>query len=166
MKKFTLLAAMGVITASVAVAGTPTIDGTFDGVGVWGSPIATNSTPGFAGATATALYLTDDANYVYFGASVTGLQSWMTYGFAIDARAGGSNGPETWGRKSTTTSRVSETTMHPNLSSVVKWITVGLSATNGMVRHGRGLERISFRAVMHPPLTRTDLLRPGFPSRF
>lgn len=99
MKKFTLLAAMGVITASVAVAGTPTIDGTFDGAGVWGSPIATNSTPGFSGTTATALYVTDDANYVYFGASVTGLQSWMSYGFAIDARAGGSNGLETWGRQ-------------------------------------------------------------------
>ncbi|MGC8741007.1 MAG: hypothetical protein ACP5UB_06070 [Candidatus Sumerlaeaceae bacterium] len=101
MKRFTLVAGILAMTAGVALAGTPTIDGSFDGESVWGPAIATNSTPGFsdAGTTATALYVTDDANYVYFGASVTGLGTWMTYGFVIDARAGGTNSQDTWSRQ-------------------------------------------------------------------
>ncbi len=88
-----------ILCASMAIAawaGTPTIDGSFDGESVWGTPVATNSTPGFveAGATATDLYVTDDANYVYFGAAVTGLDEVMYFGFAIDCRLGGANSQE------------------------------------------------------------------------
>jgi hypothetical protein len=101
MKKVVSLAAVCGIAASISFAGTPTIDGTFDGTSVWGSAVATNSTAGFGGVTATALYVTDDADYVYFGASVTGLQSWMNYGFAIDSKSGGGNTPEPWGRQIT-----------------------------------------------------------------
>jgi hypothetical protein len=101
MKKVALLSAACGLASALAFGGTPTIDGTFDGVSVWGNPVATNSNPGFsgAGATATALYVTDDANYVYFGAEVTGLAGWMSYGFAIDARTGGANSQDTWARQ-------------------------------------------------------------------
>jgi hypothetical protein len=101
MKKVALLSAACGLASALAFGGTPTIDGTFDGVLVWGIPVATNSNPGFsgAGATAIALYVTDDANYVYFGAQVTGLAGWMSYGFAIDARTGGANVQEPWQRQ-------------------------------------------------------------------
>lgn len=101
MKRIATIAAGIATVASLAGAATPTIDGTFDGTAVWGSPIATNSNPGFsgAGATATALYVTADATYVYFGAAVTGLAGWQTYGFAIDSKAGGGNTQEPWSRQ-------------------------------------------------------------------
>ncbi len=101
MLKDITVAALCAGMATVAWAGTPTIDGSFDGTSVWGTAVATNSNPGFsgAGATATALYVTDDATYVYFGAEVTGLASWQSFGFAIDSRSGGGNTQETWGRQ-------------------------------------------------------------------
>ncbi|MCX7626364.1 MAG: hypothetical protein N2Z21_09165 [Candidatus Sumerlaeaceae bacterium] len=101
MRKLTLCATICAVASSLAFGGTPTIDGTFDGESVWGSAVATNSNPGFsgAGATATALYVTDDSNYVYFGAQVSGLAGWMSFGFAIDARSGGSNSQDTWARQ-------------------------------------------------------------------
>lgn len=99
MNRLALCATVCAVASSVAFAGTPTIDGTFDGVSVWGSAVGTNSSPGWAGVTATDLYVTDDSNYVYFGAQVSGLQSWMSFGFAIDARSGGANSQDTWARQ-------------------------------------------------------------------
>jgi hypothetical protein len=77
------------LAATCAFAGTPTIDGTFDGTGTWGDTVSTNTTSGWAGVTATNLYTTNDANYVYFACQFTGLATWMSYGFAIDSKAGG-----------------------------------------------------------------------------
>jgi hypothetical protein len=95
------LATSLLLVGGLALGGTPTIDGTFDGVSVWGDAVTTNSNPGFsdAGATATALYVTDDSSYVYLGAAVTGLGSWMSFGFVVDAKTGGSNSQDTWGRQ-------------------------------------------------------------------
>ncbi|RMH30642.1 MAG: hypothetical protein D6691_01010 [Candidatus Hydrogenedentota bacterium] len=100
MKRLLSVIAISAVSAGI-YAGTPTIDGTFDGVSVWGPAVATNSNPGFsgAGATATDLYVTDDASYVYFGAQISGLAGWMSFGFAIDSQSGGGNTQETWGRQ-------------------------------------------------------------------
>ncbi len=84
---------------SLSWAGTPTIDGNFDGESVWGTSVASNSTPGWAGTEAQELYVTSDANYVYFGALVQGVQNWMSYGFAIDCKNGGGNTQEPWMRQ-------------------------------------------------------------------
>jgi hypothetical protein len=99
MKKVALLLAACGLVSGLAFGGTPTLDGTFDGTSVWGDPVSTSSTTGFAGVTATALYVTTDTQYVYFGAQVSGLQNWMSYGFAIDARSGGANVQEPWQRQ-------------------------------------------------------------------
>lgn len=99
MKKVLLTLAVLGITGT-AFAGTPTIDGTFDGTGVWGTAIATDpGGDGWSGvADATNLYVTDDATYVYLGADcVNG--SWQSWGFAINTTSGGGNTQEPWSRQ-------------------------------------------------------------------
>jgi hypothetical protein len=94
------VAALGITSASLAA--TPTIDGVFDGAGVWGTPFATNATPGWAGMTAANLYVTSDTAYAYFGCEVNGMGTWQSYGFAIDSitTAGTPNGTqEPWTRQ-------------------------------------------------------------------
>ncbi|MFM2268963.1 MAG: hypothetical protein RL757_2404 [Bacteroidota bacterium] len=77
---------------------TPTLDGVFDGAAVWGAPIATaDGTAGWQGVNVGAIYATFDANYVYLGATVTGAQDWMDWGFAINSQAGGGTA-EVWAR--------------------------------------------------------------------
>ncbi|MBX3729071.1 MAG: hypothetical protein KF858_07780 [Candidatus Sumerlaeia bacterium] len=99
MKK--LCAFAGFLAVSgVAFAGTPTIDGTFDGEGVWGAPVATDpGSDGWAGVDATALYVTHDATYLYLGAACAN-SSWQNFGFAISTDSGtGGNTAEPWGRQ-------------------------------------------------------------------
>ncbi len=95
-KNFTLLLA-GLCTVAVGFAGTPTIDGNFDGTGVWGEAVGTgDGNAGWSEANAKKLYVTYDANYVYFGAECTA-QAWQQYIFVINTKVGGgTNDP--WGR--------------------------------------------------------------------
>ncbi len=86
--------------AAFSFAGTPTMDGTFDGVGVWGSPVATADVDaGWAGAQARVLYVTYDANYAYFGAEVKA-STWMAWAFAINTKSGGGSS-DSWSRQIT-----------------------------------------------------------------
>jgi hypothetical protein len=90
-RNFTLLTLLFAVTFSFA--GTPTIDGVFDGTGVWGSNLGGtdlgvgwpgySETPVGTNADAKAIYITSDANYIYFGASMV-CGSWMKVGFVIN----------------------------------------------------------------------------------
>ncbi|WP_207495617.1 hypothetical protein [Aridibaculum aurantiacum] len=99
MKKiFTLFVASMAIQFSYA--GTPTLDGVISPSEGWGSPIAVgNNIPGWAGANAKALYVTADANYVYFGAEVSA-QTWMSWAFIVNTKAGGATN-DSWARQVT-----------------------------------------------------------------
>jgi hypothetical protein len=67
----------------------PTIDGSFDGVGVWGSAVATNATIGWNNNEANALYVTYDNDYIYFGAQVSSVGNWQSWGFLVNTKTGG-----------------------------------------------------------------------------
>ncbi len=72
-------------------AGTPVMDGLFDGEDVWGSPAyIADGVAGWAGANAKKIYITDDANYIYFGAEVSAAQ-WMSWCFIVNTKDGGGN---------------------------------------------------------------------------
>lgn len=76
---------------------TPTLDGTFDGLSVWGSPIAMgDGNVGWSNAEAKNLYTTRDNNYLYLGAELSA-ESWQECGFAINSQVGGDSS-EVWGR--------------------------------------------------------------------
>jgi Secretion system C-terminal sorting domain len=91
------------LCTTLSWAGTPTMDGVFDGVGVWGAARsvadgASNGTAGeaFGVANAKRLYITTDANYVYLGAEVTAT-SWLQFAFLINTKSGGGT-TDSWGR--------------------------------------------------------------------
>lgn len=68
------------------------MDGTFDGEGKWGSPVATaDQVAGWSGVNAKKLYITYDETYVYFAAEVD-YASWQKWVFLINTipAAGGS----------------------------------------------------------------------------
>jgi hypothetical protein len=93
---FTFLA-MGILSTQLIMAGTPVIDGTFDGEPVWGAPIGTgDGVAGWNNSNARKLYLTFDNNYVYFGAECRS-DNWQQFIFAINTKVGG-NGEDPWGR--------------------------------------------------------------------
>jgi Secretion system C-terminal sorting domain len=70
-------------------AGTPVIDGTFDGTGVWGAAKSVSDlTDGWSGTNAKKLYITSDATYIYFGAELVAA-SWQKAGFVINTKVGG-----------------------------------------------------------------------------
>lgn len=73
------------------------MDGSFDGVGEWGSPVAVgDQTAGWAGANAKNLYVVENGDYVYFGADITA-SPWMNWAFIISTKSGG--GPDdSWAR--------------------------------------------------------------------
>jgi len=105
MKRLSFFSA-ALATTALAFAGTPTMDGTFDGTSTWGNAVAEDSTspaqPGWQGFDATALYVTSDATYAYFGASLANLGGdWQTFGFAISTTSGGGNVGDVWGRQFT-----------------------------------------------------------------
>jgi len=95
-KKFTLWVSC-LFACSVSFAGTPVIDGTFDGEGVWGAPIGTgDGVEGWSGTNARKVYLTSDANYVYFGAECRA-DNWMQFIFVVNTKTGG-GANDSWGR--------------------------------------------------------------------
>lgn len=84
-------------TFNIKVYSHPVIDGQFDGIGVWGNPIAVaDSVAGWAGAMAKNIYVSEDQNYYYFGAFVKAYQS-LNWTFLINTKPGGS-ASESWGR--------------------------------------------------------------------
>lgn len=94
MKKMIIIL---MLISSVGFAVTPTIDGVFDGTGVWGSAISTaDDVAGWDIANAKNVYMTFDATYVYFGAEVVA-QSWYQFAFALNTKAGGGS-TEVWSR--------------------------------------------------------------------
>lgn len=93
-----LFLSIGVI--ATLFAGTPTMDGTFDGLGVWDTPVASADVNiGFAGAQARNLYITYDGSYAYFGAEVIA-SPWMAWAFAINTKPGGGTN-DSWSRQIT-----------------------------------------------------------------
>ncbi|MEM1326314.1 MAG: alpha-amylase family glycosyl hydrolase [Bacteroidota bacterium] len=75
----------------------PTIDGTFDGTAVWGTPIGSGTSNGeWANAEANNLYLAEDACYLYLAAEVNAAQ-WMNWVFALNTTTGGGT-TDTWSR--------------------------------------------------------------------
>ena len=97
-RNFTLLALLFALTFSFA--GTPTMDGVFDGTGVWGAARSVSDlTPGWNGANAKRLYITFDASYIYLGAEITAA-SWQQFTFLINTKAGGGTA-DSWARKIT-----------------------------------------------------------------
>jgi len=101
MKKNCLLLCILTFSVSVLTAGTPVIDGVFDGESVWGSPAAVaDGVVGWSDVNVDRIYVTYDADYAYFAAvfhSGGYPAGWMRVAFAINVRTdGGWNCP--WGQ--------------------------------------------------------------------
>lgn len=95
--KFTQLAILLACCQSPALAGTPMLDGSFDGEGVWGAPLAVaDGNAGWANANARKLYITFDNDYVYFGGEFSA-ESWQQFIFVVNTKEGGGSS-DAWGR--------------------------------------------------------------------
>jgi alpha-amylase len=82
---------------SLNVVNHPIMDGMFEGVGIWGSPVHTADTLiGWDSTMAKEIYVTEDENYFYFGAKVRARQS-MNWVFLINTKWGG-GATDSWGR--------------------------------------------------------------------
>jgi len=100
MKRKFLLAFSGFAITTSLWAGTPVINGAFDGEGVWGTPVGTgDAVAGWAGANAKKLYVTSDNDYVYFGGEFSAT-SWQQFIFVVNTKSGGGSN-DAWGRKIT-----------------------------------------------------------------
>ena len=101
MKRFvTFFVASLLICVTALTAGTPVIDGIFDGEEVWGAPVAVaDRVPGWSDVNIDKLYVTYDDSYVYFaGLFVPGGEPapWMRAAFDFNVKADG--GPyDPWG---------------------------------------------------------------------
>ncbi|GAB6283640.1 MAG: hypothetical protein STSR0008_24250 [Ignavibacterium sp.] len=80
----------------------PTMDGTFDGESIWGTPkeIA-DGTAGWANVNAKRIFVTNDDTYIYLGAEVTA-SDWMNWAFIINTKSGGGSN-DSWSRNITYT---------------------------------------------------------------
>lgn len=102
MRKSYLPVWLGVLLLAIsAPAGTPVIDGSFDGESVWGTPVATaDGVAGWSSVNVDKIYVTYNETYAYFAAVFVtdGYPAgWMRVAFAINVRAdGGWNDP--WGQ--------------------------------------------------------------------
>lgn len=95
MRTLSFLILLGCI--SLGIAGTPVIDGIFDGEAVWGAPKhVADGIPGWADANAKKLYITDDETYIYFGAEVSAAK-WMSWAFIVNTKDGGGS-YDSWSR--------------------------------------------------------------------
>ncbi len=96
MKNFTFLSAC-LLAGNLLFAGTPVIDGIFDGTNVWGNESGSgDGVDGWANANARKLYVTYDDNYVYFGVTCKA-EEWQSFVFAVNTKSGGSS-MDSWGR--------------------------------------------------------------------
>lgn len=76
------------VNATTLPAPTIAMDGVFEGTLIWGEPIATgDGNPGWVGVNVSALYMTTDDNYVYFGAEVA-YDNWQRFAFLINTIPG------------------------------------------------------------------------------
>ncbi len=84
-------------TFNVTVRSRPVMDGVYEGTGVWNAAlIVADTLAGWDGAEAKEVYVVQDNNYVYFGASVRARQG-MNWVFAINTKSGGGTS-DSWGR--------------------------------------------------------------------
>ena len=73
------------IFLNIGFSGTPTLNGSFDGVATWGTPVATaDGTAVWNSANAKKIYVTYDGTYYYFGAEIVA-SDWHQWAFAIVA---------------------------------------------------------------------------------
>ncbi len=80
------------------MAGTPVLDGVISPADGWGSPVVVaDGAAGWASGNAKNLYVTSDANYVYFAAEVNA-SGWMAWAFIVNTKAGGA-ASDSWSRK-------------------------------------------------------------------
>lgn len=84
-------------TFSMQVEAIPTMDGVFEGEGVWGVPLAVADTlDGWDTTRVYEIYVTHDPTYYYLGAKVKARQ-WMNWAFLVNTKPGGGT-TESWGR--------------------------------------------------------------------
>lgn len=97
MKKKSTFLATFMFAGYLLFAGTPTIDGTFDGEGIWGAALATgDGNPGWSNANAKKLYVTFDNDFLYLGGEFS-TESWQQFIFAVNTKDGGGS-TDGWGR--------------------------------------------------------------------
>ncbi|NOX88751.1 MAG: T9SS type A sorting domain-containing protein [Calditrichaeota bacterium] len=95
--KVLLICLTSILLISIGFAGTPVIDGEFDGETVWGSPVhVADGVAGWASANAKKIYVTDDETYIYFGAEVSAAM-WMSWAFIVNTKDGGGS-YDSWSR--------------------------------------------------------------------
>jgi hypothetical protein len=99
MKKiFTLL--FSFYSLSSTIAATPVLDGVITVADGWGTAVTVaDGSAGWSDANAKTLYVTYDANYVYFAAEVRASE-WMSWAFIVNTKAGGAV-DDSWSRKIT-----------------------------------------------------------------
>ncbi len=84
-------------TFNVYVSNHPMMDGKFEGTGIWGAPFAVADTIiGWDSAQVKNIYVTEDAQYYYFGADVRA-NTPMDWAFLIMSKYGGGSS-ESWSR--------------------------------------------------------------------
>ena len=93
MKNMINFVCLILIVPVFVLAGTPSIDGSFDGTGTWGSAVATaDGSAGWSSVNIDKLYVTYDGTYAYFAASFNSggyPADWMRAGFVVNTTSGG-----------------------------------------------------------------------------
>lgn len=85
------------MVSSATINAQPVIDGTFDGTGIWGEPVAiADGIVGLLEANADSLFITQDDTYYYFAAKIKIGKDWQSWGFTINTKSGGGS-EEVWG---------------------------------------------------------------------
>ncbi len=91
------LLVIGLLACLNSLYSQPVMDGTFDGVGTWGNPVAAaDMASGWANANAKELYVVENGDYIYLGANITA-SDWMNWVFIIHTYGGGGN-TDSWSR--------------------------------------------------------------------
>ena len=75
----------------------PTIDGVFDGTGIWGNPIHTaDQQVGWADANMEHMYATYDSDYLYLGFSTIEAADWQSFGIILNTISNFGSNQEVW----------------------------------------------------------------------
>ncbi|MBP6238643.1 MAG: T9SS type A sorting domain-containing protein [Saprospiraceae bacterium] len=94
-------------TSQTPVLSAPVIDGILDANGRWGGPVSLSddvvgwpndgpTNPFGNNVNVNDLYVTSDAQYVYFGATINSAADWQSWGFAINTIDGSGGSSEVW----------------------------------------------------------------------